>query len=58
MKHYENLKTILTGMEADVQKFYNGNNAAGTRVRKHLQDLKTEANNMRADVQEIRESRK
>lgn len=58
MKHYENLKTIIAGMEMDTQKFYNGNNVAGTRVRKHLQDLKKCANDMRSDVQSIRESRK
>lgn len=58
MKKYEALKTIIAGMETDVQKFYNGNNAAGTRVRKHLQDLKKAANDMRGEVQEIRNGRK
>ena len=58
MKHYESLKSIIAGMENDVQKFYGGNNAAGTRVRKQLQDLKKEANSMRLNVQETRESRK
>ena len=40
MQKYETLKQLVANMEADVQKFYNGNNAAGTRVRKHLQDVK------------------
>jgi len=52
MNHYENLKNIIASMEVDVQKFYNGNNAAGTRVRKALQDLKKAAQEMRIDVQE------
>lgn len=58
MKKYEALKTIIAGMEMDTQKFYNGNNAAGTRVRKHLQELKRACNDMRTEVQEVRESRK
>ena len=52
MNHYENIKNIIAAMEADVQKFYGGNNAAGTRVRKALQDLKKAAQEMRIDVQE------
>lgn len=58
MKNYENLKNIIAGMEQDIQKFNDGNNAAGTRIRKQLQDLKKEANNFRGAIQEIRESRK
>lgn len=52
MNHYENLKNIIAAMETDVQKFYGGNNAAGTRVRKALQELKKAAQDMRIDVQE------
>ncbi|HET7819489.1 MAG TPA: histone H1 [Bacteroidia bacterium] len=58
MQKYETLKQLVANMEADVQKFYNGNNAAGTRVRKHLQDVKKACQDMRNEVQEIRESRK
>ena len=58
MQKYETLKSLVAGMEADVQKFYNGNNAAGTRVRKHLQDVKKACQDMRNEVQEIRSSRK
>ncbi len=58
MQKYETLKALVTNMEADVQKFYNGNNAAGTRVRKHLQDVKKACQDMRNEVQEIRTSRK
>ena len=58
MQKYEALKSIITNMETDVTKFYNGNNAAGTRVRKFLQDLKRACQDMRNEVQEIRLSRK
>lgn len=58
MKNYEALKAIIAGMENDVTKFYGGNNAAGTRVRKQLQELKKVCNDMRANVQEVKESRK
>jgi hypothetical protein len=58
MQKYETLKQLVANMEADVQKFYNGNNAAGTRVRKHLQDVKKACQDMRNEVQEIRTSRK
>ena len=58
MEKYNALKTITSNMEADVQKFYNGNNAAGTRVRKHLATLKRAAQDMRNEVQEIRTQRK
>lgn len=58
MEKYNALKTITSDMEADVQKFYNGNNAAGTRVRKALAVLKRACQDMRNEVQEIRSSRK
>lgn len=58
MKKYEALKKILADMENDVTKFYNGTNAAGTRVRKACQELKSACNDLRADVQKVRESRK
>lgn len=58
MKKYEAIKSIIAAMDADVQKFYTGTNAAGTRVRKQLQELKKAANDMRADIQKVRESRK
>lgn len=54
MNKYENLKNIVAAMDADVQKFYNGNAAAGTRVRKALQDVKKAAQEFRIEVQEIK----
>ena len=58
MQKYETLKSLVANMETDVQKFYNGDNAAGTRVRKHLQDVKKACQDMRNEVQEIRTTRK
>ena len=58
MQKYEALKALVANMETDTQKFYNGNNAAGTRVRKHLQDVKKACQDMRNEVQEIRTTRK
>ena len=51
MKHYNNLKDLVAGMEADFVKFYEkGNKAAGTRIRKGMQDLKNVAQDIRKDV--------
>jgi hypothetical protein len=58
MNKYENLKNIVAAMDADVQKFYNGNAAAGTRVRKALQDVKKAAQEFRIEVQEVKANAK
>ncbi|MBI2270357.1 MAG: histone H1 [Bacteroidetes bacterium] len=58
MNKYENLKNIVAAMDADVQKFYNGNAAAGTRVRKALQDVKKAAQEFRIEVQELKAKNK
>ena len=53
MERYEAIVELVTGIEADVQKFYGkGNKAAGTRIRKAMQDLKKLAQEVRVDVQE------
>lgn len=38
----------------DAEKFDNGNNAAGTRVRKYMQDVKKLAQSIRAQVSDIK----
>lgn len=38
----------------DAQKFDNGNNAAGTRVRKNMQEIKKLAQSIRAQVSNIK----
>ncbi len=55
MSRYDELKDLVEGLQADFDKFYNGNNkAAGTRVRKGMMDLKTLAQDIRKEVQEIK----
>ena len=59
MEKFAQLQTILDGMKADLEKFYNkGQNAAGTRLRKELNNLRKLAADLRKDVQEVRVSRK
>ncbi|NQD69187.1 histone H1 [Sphingobacterium shayense] len=51
MENYNKLKSLVAGIEADADKFFNnGNSAAGTRVRKGLQDIKTLAQEIRNEV--------
>ena len=50
---FTELKNLISGLEADADKFYNkGNSAAGTRVRKGLQDVKNLAQSIRLEIQE------
>tara|TARA_R110000824_G_scaffold11092_3_gene48304 strand:- start:900 stop:1085 length:186 start_codon:yes stop_codon:yes gene_type:complete len=51
----ENMIQLLAATKADYDKFYNdGNNAAGTRVRKAMQEVKTSAQALRSHVQETK----
>ena len=38
----------------DLEKFNDGNKAAGTRVRKNMQDVKSLAQQVRVEVQEMK----
>jgi len=38
----------------DLEKFNDGNKAAGTRVRKNMQDIKNLAQQVRTEVQEMK----
>jgi len=49
---YARLEKILTESFSDASKFVNGNNSAGTRVRKAMQEVKSIAQNIRSKVQE------
>jgi hypothetical protein len=52
---YTELQTLVAGMAADFDKFYNQNNkAAGTRVRNAMQELKTFAQTVRDEVSQIK----
>jgi len=55
---FETIKKTIAEAEAEVSKFYGGNNAAGGRVRKAMQDLKNLATELRKDVLETKNSRK
>lgn len=57
IERFTELKELLSGLEADVEKFYNkGNSAAGTRLRKGLQDIKNLAQSIRLEIQESKNS--
>lgn len=55
---FETIKQKVAEAEADVNKFYSGNNAAGSRVRKTMQELKELATELRKHVLETKNSRK
>lgn len=58
MDKFKQLQSLVQGIEADADKFYNnGNGAAGTRVRKALQEIKGLAHEIRKDVTEIKNSK-
>ena len=53
------LNVLMSEMDAEFQnatieneKFSNGNNSAGTRLRKHMQNLKNLAQRVRTEVQD------
>ncbi len=51
MELYEQLKSLVAGLEDDFSKFYEKNNkAAGTRVRKGCQEVKNLCQDIRVDV--------
>ena len=54
MQSYEELKTLIAEIEADVDKAEGGNKAAGTRVRKQMQQIKQAAQAVRSAILEIR----
>ena len=54
MQEYEDLKTMVAEIEADIRKAEGGNKAAGTRVRKQMQQVKQAAQAVRNKVLEMR----
>ncbi|KQM76348.1 histone H1 [Pedobacter sp. Leaf216] len=59
MDKFKEVQDLISSVEADVTKFYDGGNAAaGTRVRKAMQDLKVLAQDIRAEVTEKKNSAK
>jgi len=59
MNKFKKVQEVISLVEADVTKFYDGgNSAAGTRVRKAMQDLKVLAQEIRTEVTEKKNSDK
>jgi len=49
---FDELQNAINDCQADITKFVEGNNSAGTRVRKAMQTVKSLAQNVRIEVQE------
>ena len=49
---FDNLQDVINDCQSDVSKFVDGNNSAGTRVRKAMQAVKSLAQEVRVEVQE------
>ena len=49
---YDQLQNIINDSQSDVTKFVEGNNSAGTRVRKAMQTIKSLAQEVRVEVQD------
>ena len=49
---FDELQNAINDCQADVTKFVEGNNSAGTRVRKAMQVVKQLAQDVRIEVQE------
>ena len=49
---FDELQDAVNDCQADVTKFVEGNNSAGTRVRKAMQVVKAMAQEVRVEVQE------
>ena len=53
---FDELQNAINDCQSDVTKFIEGNNSAGTRVRKAMQLVKQLAQNIRLEVQEQKNS--
>ncbi len=49
---FDQLQDVINDCQTDVTKFIEGNNSAGTRVRKAMQMVKQMAQNIRIEVQD------
>ena len=56
MENVNRIQEVLNNVQTDVEKFGNGNKAAGTRIRKAMQEIKTLAQNVRTEVQTLKNS--
>ena len=49
---FDDLQNVINDCQTDVTKFVDGNNSAGTRVRKAMQTVKSLAQEVRIEVQD------
>ena len=49
---FDDLQNVINDCQTDVTKFVEGNNSAGTRVRKAMQAVKSLAQDIRIEVQD------
>ena len=49
---FDELQDAINDCQSDVTKFIEGNNSAGTRVRKAMQEVKRLAQDIRIEVQD------
>ena len=49
---FDELQNVINDCQGDVTKFVEGNNSAGTRVRKAMQTIKSIAQTIRVEVQD------
>jgi hypothetical protein len=49
---FDELQNAINDCQTDVTKFVEGNNSAGTRVRKAMQNVKSLAQDVRVEVQD------
>ena len=53
---FDELQNVINDCQTDVTKFVEGNNSAGTRVRKAMQTVKSLAQEVRVEVQNQKNS--
>ena len=53
---FDELQDAINDCQSDVTKFIEGNNSAGTRVRKAMQEVKRLAQEVRIEVQDQKNS--
>ena len=53
---FDELQNVINDCQTDVTKFVEGNNSAGTRVRKAMQEVKRLAQDVRVEVQDQKNS--
>ena len=49
---FDELQNAINDCQSDMSKFVEGNNSAGTRIRKAMQTVKTLAQGIRVEVQD------